>query len=549
MSKISMHTSLEEKRRLLEDLELLDYAITKRIRLNPKIYQPDDSKLNHRILTENKLITQACTKLQQHEVKKLFGKYQAERSELVKLLLDDDSILRDLKDLKDPKFEEGDFSSFLSICQNEIVNSSEQDENPEDHDIYDLFSSNKNYKEIKRKIEHLENPANKRSRTLESRAKSRRKLEKRILSSEKYNVLSSYTNDLNLSVLFTATELFGSQLDLKASYREWLSLPRQPPFSIEAIPKYKNFLYQITKRDSTIKLESPQYAMYLKELFSYLEHYIQRFNPLKEHHLDFESTINFECSEFYCLACNKKYPKDTVFQSHLQGKKHLNALKRNTPIIEIESKIATLLSKEEYLKNQLDTTIHEIEREELLTVRERELEKQDESKSNKAVLTDTQPLTMFYGSDWKLVNQKLNENATNGDSSDDELDEKLTNPLNIPLGLDGRPIPFWLYKLKGLKHEFDCEVCHSKFKGRGTFIKHFKDENHINGLRELGVERDFYDFKDLNKVEEVKALLAKIKAKIRSEAQFVDDSLQVEDDQGNAMSKKVYDQLSKQGLL
>lgn len=117
MSKISMHTSLEEKRRLLEDLELLDYAITKRIRLNPKIYQPDDSKLNHRILTENKLITQACTKLQQHEVKKLFGKYQAERSELVKLLLDDDSILRDLKDLKDPKFEEGDFSSFLSICQ------------------------------------------------------------------------------------------------------------------------------------------------------------------------------------------------------------------------------------------------------------------------------------------------------------------------------------------------------------------------------------------------------------------------------------------------
>lgn len=543
-----MHTSLEDKRRLLEDLELLDYAITKRIRLNSKVYQPDDPKMNHHILTENCLVSEACTKLQQHEIKKLFNKYQTERLELVKLLSDDDAILRDLKDLKDPKFEEGDFSSFLTICQSEI-GVSEKDDCSEDHDIYDLFSSNNNYKEIKRNIENLENPVSKRTHWVENRTKSRRKLEKSILKSERYNVLSSYTSDLNLSVLFTPAEIFGSQLDLKAAYRQWLSLPRQNRFPLDSIPKYRHYLNQIKKRDETIEFDSPQYSLYLKELLSYLESYIQRSHPLEEHQSEIESTSQFECPELFCLACNKLFSKDSVYHSHLQGRKHLNASKRHMLILQMESKIATLFSKAEHLKIQLENTIHDTEREELLTVRERELEKQDESKTNKSTLTNTAPLSLFYGSDWKLISQKLNQDINDEDSSDEELDEKLTNPLNIPLGLDGRPIPFWLYKLKGLKYEFDCEICKSKFKGRGTFIKHFKDENHINGLRELGVERDFHDFRDLSKVEEVTTLLATIKAKTRNEAQFLDDSLQVEDDQGNAMSKKVYDQLSKQGLL
>lgn len=28
-----------------------------------------------------------------------------------------------------------------------------------------------------------------------------------------------------------------------------------------------------------------------------------------------------------------------------------------------------------------------------------------------------------------------------------------------PLDRDGKPIPYWLYKLHGLNHEFKCEVC------------------------------------------------------------------------------------------
>ena len=35
----------------------------------------------------------------------------------------------------------------------------------------------------------------------------------------------------------------------------------------------------------------------------------------------------------------------------------------------------------------------------------------------------------------------------------------LYNPLKLPLGWDGKPIPFWLYKLHGLNQEFKCEIC------------------------------------------------------------------------------------------
>ena len=33
------------------------------------------------------------------------------------------------------------------------------------------------------------------------------------------------------------------------------------------------------------------------------------------------------------------------------------------------------------------------------------------------------------------------------------------NPKNLPLGWDGKPIPYWLYKLHGLNISYNCEIC------------------------------------------------------------------------------------------
>lgn len=49
--------------------------------------------------------------------------------------------------------------------------------------------------------------------------------------------------------------------------------------------------------------------------------------------------------------------------------------------------------------------------------------------------------------------------ATDGAPEDEEEEERIYNPLKLPLGWDGKPIPYWLYKLHGLGVEYRCEIC------------------------------------------------------------------------------------------
>lgn len=53
-------------------------------------------------------------------------------------------------------------------------------------------------------------------------------------------------------------------------------------------------------------------------------------------------------------------------------------------------------------------------------------------------------------------------NKTTGDADhpeEEEEEERIYNPLKLPLGWDGKPIPYWLYKLHGLGVEYRCEIC------------------------------------------------------------------------------------------
>jgi len=61
-----------------------------------------------------------------------------------------------------------------------------------------------------------------------------------------------------------------------------------------------------------------------------------------------------------------------------------------------------------------------------------------------------------------------------GGDSDSEDDQLKYNPKNLPMGWDGKPIPYWLYKLHGLNKEFKCEICGgASYWGRRAFEKHF----------------------------------------------------------------------------
>ena len=51
------------------------------------------------------------------------------------------------------------------------------------------------------------------------------------------------------------------------------------------------------------------------------------------------------------------------------------------------------------------------------------------------------------------------ESDASASDSEDGDDEVPYNPKNLPLGWDGKPIPYWLYKLHGLNISYTCEIC------------------------------------------------------------------------------------------
>ena len=53
----------------------------------------------------------------------------------------------------------------------------------------------------------------------------------------------------------------------------------------------------------------------------------------------------------------------------------------------------------------------------------------------------------------------------------EEEEDRIYNPLKLPLGWDGKPIPYWLYKLHGLGVEYRCEIC-SDFVYMGRYVSY-----------------------------------------------------------------------------
>ena len=52
------------------------------------------------------------------------------------------------------------------------------------------------------------------------------------------------------------------------------------------------------------------------------------------------------------------------------------------------------------------------------------------------------------------------EGEVSEEEPEEEPDDDIPyNPKNLPLGWDGKPIPYWLYKLHGLNISYNCEIC------------------------------------------------------------------------------------------
>lgn len=101
--------------------------------------------------------------------------------------------------------------------------------------------------------------------------------------------------------------------------------------------------------------------------------------------------------------------------------------------------------------------------------------------------------------------------ASESEVEEDDADDVPYNPKNLPLGWDGKPIPYWLYKLHGLNISYNCEICGNyTYKGPKAFQRHFAEWRHAHGMRCLGIPNTAH-FANVTQIED--AITCKLKSK------------------------------------
>jgi len=134
------------------------------------------------------------------------------------------------------------------------------------------------------------------------------------------------------------------------------------------------------------------------------------------------------------------------------------------------------------------------------------------------------------------------------DDSDDEEEEEIYNPLKLPLGWDGKPIPYWLYKLHGLNQEFKCEICGNySYWGRRAYERHFREARHQHGMRCLKVPNT-KAFLEVTTIAEAIKLHEHLET-VKDKEWVAEEQEEYEDKDGNVYNKKTFVDLQRQGLI
>ncbi|GAP93043.1 putative splicing factor 3a [Rosellinia necatrix] len=383
-----------------------------------------------------------------------------------------------------------------------------------------------------------------------------------------------------VDTMFTGEEAFGRFFDLQTCHELYLNLPNAKRLTyLQYLDLFDNFAQGAAGLKRSEKL-TDQYFAYVGHLALDLETFMRKTRPLEnvdkvlaEFDKKFEEEWeNDKVSEWkngdsgatsvagtsaagsgiWCEACEKAFTNENVYRNHLNGKKHIRAESdrkkrqegqsdsatnngnrggastttrlKERAIAERESRIKRLASA---MSTERSDTRVNVERKQGMTERERQQELEN----------------LFSAT---LSAAQIAE-AEEGDEGDD--DEKIYNPLKLPLAWDGKPIPFWLYKLHGLGVEFACEICGNfVYMGRRAFDKHFNEARHIHGLKCLGITNTTL-FRDITHIDEALRLWEKIQKDKRKDRVEDGSVVQMEDAEGNVMPEKVYYDLQKQGLL
>ena len=379
---------------------------------------------------------------------------------------------------------------------------------------------------------------------------------------------------LEVDHMFTGEEAFGRFLDLTTLHEEYLNLRGAKRLSyLQYLNTFDSFVPPANPIKRTEKT-TDQYFKYIGRLAEYLESFLRRTRPLENLDIlftsfdqDFVQVWGVDAvpgwskdvnpsgpavpktegtgEGIWCPDCEKEFNNDNVYKSHLGGKKHIKAAEarkaggttngsmngnvngsansRGSTILRLKERA---IAEREYRVHRLASTIDtvrndtrvNVERKQGMTERERQME-----------------LDAFFAESSEIAPR--NAGDSDFDASDDE---KIYNPLKLPLAWDGKPIPYWLYKLHGLGVEFPCEICGNfVYMGRRAFDKHFNEARHIYGLKCLGITNTTL-FREITGITDALKLWDKIQRDKKKEKTGGENVVQMEDADGNVMPEKVY---------
>jgi splicing factor 3A subunit 3 len=385
-------------------------------------------------------------------------------------------------------------------------------------------------------------------------------------------------SDDQLERMFSGSESLGKFLDFTEVFSD---------FYVNKLHGDLDYLHFINQfhdfsRFSMQTKLSGHYEQYLEHLLSYLESFKRRAMPLvfsedkdgaKEKATSDDVGLREELEKIgktafdpslFCLACDKLFTNPNSHDSHLNGKVHQKniqrmnnngengfksqeyikelfektLMERRERVTRISNLQAQIKEIAEHLQPQIQATALNIERKQAMTAEELAEEERREAERAK-------------------LNEKLNSAAEDDRSFlEKDMDGGVYNPLKLPLDWDGKPIPLWLWKLHGLGTKYPCEVCGNYvYLGRKAFDQHFMEWRHAHGMRCLGVPntRHFYQ---ITKIDEVLALWAEMKKTAPVGGSGASGSgaggggvEEVEDRYGNVYSKRVYEDMRRQGLI
>ncbi|GFS32194.1 splicing factor-like protein [Actinidia rufa] len=393
-----------------------------------------------------------------------------------------------------------------------------------------------------------------------------------------------YSKEEPPRIEFTGEEAFGRYLDMHELYNEYINSKFAEPIEYSA---YLDVFSQPHKIARKLKM-TRQYGEYLEKLLEHLVYFFERTEPLQDLDRIF-SKVTTDFEEQWADGKVQEWEREGKENGHISAqpavidldyystveelmevgperlKEALAALglktggtvqqraerlflTKHTPLERLDRKhfakgsrgpeqngVAAAPQQAESLKEialmeakiiKLCDLLHEtivrtkenVEKKQALTYEEMEAEREEEE-----IQADTE--------------------------SDDDDEQQIYNPLKLPMGWDGKPIPYWLYKLHGLGQEFKCEICgNHSYWGRRAYERHFKEWRHQHGMRCLGIPNT-KNFNEITSIEEAKELWEGIQERQGVNKWRPDLEEEYEDKEGNIYNKKTYTDLQRQGLI